>query len=97
MCGYLRTDTRPNTGAKGQCLPFNRKGGCSNKAGACPYGKHECTVCGSREHGHSFHTPTPNKTPSGSRKRARFSDSPPKQEMAPADKAAALRSSIKHN
>ena len=94
----VSADTRPNTGSKGQCLPFNRKGGCPNKAGNCPHGEHKCTVCGSREHGHSFHTPTPTKTPNGNRnKRVRFNEEKSSDEMSPAEKAANLKKSIKHN
>ena len=77
---------RPLTGQKGQCLAFNRKGGCSNKAGKCPNGKHVCTVCGATDHGASWHTPDASVRVANKRVREELGET----EMTPLEKAANL-------
>ena len=92
-CAYVHASARyglcsagkGSTGAKGQCLLFNKKTGCRNAAGKCPHGGHFCTVCGSTSHGASFHTPP---APKRDNKR---SEAPPKGgEMSGAAKAEML-------
>ena len=67
---------------------FNRKTGCKTKKGRCPHGVHVCTVCGSAEHGASFHTPEP-KTVRLAKKRVAEEISL-SETMTAAEKAEAL-------
>ena len=57
-------DTPPGNGKrqtvkeKGICANFQKKAGCRFAAGgqSCRNGKHVCSQCGSKEHGHYWHT-----------------------------------------
>ena len=88
MC--IGTGDRPLTGKNGQCLAFNRKGGCKNR-GKCPNGKHICTVCGSKDHGASYHTPSPTNTETVVKKRVIDELTDNFGEMSAAEKAKILR------